>query len=299
MGIGEMQACLARLCVNEPFRKLFYVDPTAALDGYGLTREESDALREVDRNMLDLFANSLVGKRGKRVEQAYPLLFAHHGAAMWRCYSRFYQLYPARPSQPRYQDVVDFGMFLEETLPQVENVPAYATDLARYERLCYLTTIAGISSGGLDEFAHAEAEPARLMTVDAQPLLRPNVQVADFAYDVSDIETTLQRGHVPEETRFATGRCSIAFRPDTKGIRMFRINKPTKTVLGLCDGRRSVGQIVAETEAALGTTDLSDSILDAINRLLLSRVLTLDRVGAGAGVGTIPIHGGAVQVESM
>src|SRR5205823_5930952 len=44
MSIGEMQACLARLYVNEPFRRWFCLDPAAALEGYRLTEEERASL---------------------------------------------------------------------------------------------------------------------------------------------------------------------------------------------------------------------------------------------------------------
>src|SRR5689334_7317748 len=109
-----MQACLARLYVDEPFRKLFYLEPAGTLQEYRLTREESAAIQSLDHRMLDVFESSLKNKRKKRIQRAYPMLFSlDTGSRIDSYYLRYYHLYRARPNQSGYQDVMEFGLFME------------------------------------------------------------------------------------------------------------------------------------------------------------------------------------------
>jgi hypothetical protein len=294
-----MQACLARLYVDEPFRKLFRVDSQAALEGYELAPEEVGALRALDSARLDQFASSLVSKRRKPVERAYPLLFALNAAVMRRYYRRFFHLYPARARQGHHQDAVDFGEFIEESLVGTEQVPAYARDLARYERLYYLAQV-GVAATGQDP-AGAPAESAgATVALDAQPSRGPDVRVAEFAHDVAAIEEGLQKEQPPAAASVA-GRCTIAFAPRTgsSDVRMLKINEPTQLVVDLCDGRRTVARIVTETEAALGATDLRASVVATVTRLVEAGVLVLDPVAAAPQASRLPSCGGPVQTESL
>lgn len=75
MSVAEMQAYLARLYTSDPFRKLFELDPEATWSDYTLADEEINALKQIDKKMLNMFASTLKGKRKKKVLAAYPLLF--------------------------------------------------------------------------------------------------------------------------------------------------------------------------------------------------------------------------------
>jgi hypothetical protein len=299
MSLAEMQACLARLYVNEPLRQLFRIDPSVALKGYDLTPEEAGALRQLDCGQLDRFAGSLVSKRRKSVERAYPLLFALDGAAMRRYYWRFFQLYPAKPRQGRHQDAVDFGEFMEESLAGAEQLPAYAGDLARYERLYYLAMTAATAPADVDGSPPTQTtvEPPKLA---ARPALARDVQVADFAYDVARIEEALQKEHIPDAAAVADN-CTIVFMPRTSRseARMLKINEPTKLVVARCDGHRTVAQIVAETETALGANDLGERIVESLDRLVVAGVLVLDGNLPQQPTGASRFGGGAFQTESM
>lgn len=299
MSIAEMQASLARLYVSEPFRKWFYADPDAALAAYKLTAQESDALRRFDRDALDLFARSLITKRRKGIERAFPALFTLDGAAMQGYYFRFYHLYPARLDHDRHQDVADFGKFIEETLARAEHVAPCVSDLARYERLYYLAAIATDDAG--EPMAETDATPPPVTTMEMRPARRRGVQVADFTCDVGGIEEALRDGWPPGDVPPAEGGCTIVFRPGAgaSGVQMLRINTPTKIVLGLCDGSRTVADIVAETEAALGATGLGDAIIATIDRLRTSLVLGLDVEAAVHDLASRRPYGGAVQSESL
>ena len=297
MSTGEMQACLARLYVDEPFRKLLYLDPETALDGYRLTPEEDAAIRGIDRDSLDQFASSLIAKRRKQFERAYPLLFRVGGSEIRRYYARFYQLYTAKPYHSSHQEVIDFGNFVEESLANAEHLPAYANDVARYERLYYWTKVSSVWDA--EPPAQAPAQPQRV-DMDDRPFLNPDVTVAEYAHDVAAIEEAVQRGDAPDDIR-AVGSCCILFRPGNgeSGVQMLRISAPVKTLLDCCDGRRTVAQIVAEAEAVLGADDLRSQVIESIDRLLASHVLAVGARGAQRAPLQHRGYASATQIESM
>jgi hypothetical protein len=271
MSNGEMQACLARLYVDEPFRRLLDAEPEAVLGGYFLTADEREAILGIHRDRLRDFARSLITKRRKLVERVYPLLFKLNGPVMARCYARFYHLYPAKPGQVYSQDVLDFGMFMEETLPNIDEVPAYSSDVAKYERLCFAALRAG---------PVAEAGPAALPGMDARLRLHSHVGVAEFAYDVTELEDAL--AGVPPPVLEPSACCILFHRGGSDGgLRMQRINPPTKVIVDLCDGSRTTDQLIAETEARLGVGGLAPGIVQAIDRLLTAGVLSLAPVPPG------------------
>jgi hypothetical protein len=298
MSTGEMQACLARLYVDEPFRRLLYLDPQAALVSYRLTPKEDAAIRDIDRDSLDRFAASLIAKRRKPVERAYPLLFRIDGKEIRRYYARFYQLYAAKPYQAGHQEIINFGTFVEESAANAEHLPAYASDLARYERLYYSTRVATLSDA--DPPGQSQAEPQPVVQMNARPSLSPHVTIAIFAHDVGAIEEALQNGEAPAEIH-AGSHCCIIFRPGNSdsSVQMLRINAPTKIILDCCDGRRTLAQIVTDTEVALGACDLCNRIIESIHRLLASHVLVIDDGGGAHAQVRHPGYASSTQFESM
>ena len=295
MSTAEMQACLARLYVSEPFRRWFNADVDAAMASYRLGEDERKALRDLDRAALELFAGSLVTKRRKGVERAFPALFALDDGAMRRHYSRFHQLYSAKPHHDRHQDVIDFGIFVEETLVNAADVPRYASDLARYERLYYLASIVSAP-------VPAAVGDVALDRPVMRPALRAGVQIADFTYDVGDIEEALRLGEAPAAMEPTEGGLAIVFLPgiaDGTGVQMLKINGPARTVIGLCDGTRSVSEIVTSTETALGAADLHDAIVATLDRFIAAGVLTATFEGAAHDPVRLRPYSAAVQNESM
>ena len=300
MSIGEMQACLARLYVDESFRRLFRLDPAATIEGYRLGDAESMALRNLDPRVLDHFARSLIGKRRRRMERAYPLLFAIDGREMRHYYARFYHVHPAQPYEDEHQTIIDFGLFMEESLPQVAHLPAYTAEVAKYERLYYAAALAARRDAAATAQEHEESVTP--VGMSARPSLRGSVQVADFTYDIATIEEALQQGRAPAPGDVATEGSSILFLPGASdgAVRMLRINAPTKAVLDLCDGSRTMAQIVADSQAALHAADLRAGIVAAVSRLLASGVLTLDAVDRERDdPAPRRSYGGDSQIESL
>jgi hypothetical protein len=285
MSLGELQACLARLYIDEPFRRLFYIDPLKTLEEYRLTEEEYIAVSSIDRDKLNFFAVSLKNKRKTRIQQAYPFLFALDEREIDHYYARFYQLYTAKPHQSGYQDVIDFGKFIEESLTDSLSLPRYASDLVRYERL-YYCAMRLRRQGGDDETLDSNAGGKPIMvSASARPSLRSGVVLAQFDYQVAEIEDALQRGEQPDDLELKS-ECFIVFKPPTNisDVKLVRLNLASKTVVAFCDASRTVSEIVSGVEATLGVGGLNDSVVDAITRLLKSRILVLDAGTAATSI---------------
>jgi hypothetical protein len=295
MSVNEMQACLARLYLDEPFRRLFYLDPTV-LEGYWLTDEELAAIRGIRREELEYYASSLKNKRRARIERAYPMLFTLAPADIGKYYSRYYQLHIAKTTLSPQQDTLAFGAFVEDSVCGVDHMPPFTADIARYERLYYQARFTPAPQA-----RPGEPAPARQRPNDVTPYRLGGVEIAAFDYDVADLEDRMHRGTDLLNARDITPSPSaIVFRPATRtaAIKVLRINPATQALIDHCDGVRTVSDIVAALEASSGQVDLGPAITAGLDRLMALEVLTPDpRLAVSADPGA-HVHGYAMS-ESM
>lgn len=297
MSAGEMQSFLARLYVDAPFRRLFHMDPASLLADYRLDAAEAQTLRGLDARMLDYFSASLLHKRRKRVEHAYPLLFRLDRPAMEHLFDRFHQLFHASPRQTVVQDALAFGEFLEQSVVDTPPWPDFCADLARYERLYF-------------ETSHAQPEPdlddracgPPLSSMQEQlPRLRRGVCVAHFDHDVAALESAIVEAqtagsqHAQDEaantantveslakpdpaalTRADGGPCHLLLLPGEfpSGPSMLRINAFTLALLECCDGQRPVAAVIRDTCRSLEGAVTAATVAAALDRLAVSGVLT-------------------------
>jgi hypothetical protein len=285
MSLAEMEACISRLYVDESFRKLLYLDTEATLQEYNLTEEESGAIKNIDRDRLDFFARSLKNKRKEAFDDAYPALFALDDVTIERLYQRYYELRKANPYESGLQDVLNFGMFMEESVADVGSLPVFTSDLVRYERLCHWVTSTPAAPQSSNDRDNAIREQTVVATDNMQPSVYPLVRMEVFDYNVPEIREELQRGKAAAEIEVENGETYILFRPadDVAASLVTRINIATKTLLDLCDGSRSVSQIIATVEDLFNAGNLREAMLDAINRLVELRVLIFNTVDRGGG----------------
>ena len=66
MSASVLEAFLARLYVDAQARERFLNNPTAETLKAGLSQDEIEAVKQIDRVGLELFANSLERKRQRR-----------------------------------------------------------------------------------------------------------------------------------------------------------------------------------------------------------------------------------------
>lgn len=241
MSIAEMQACLARLYVDEAFLKLFKLKPGSVLEHYSLTEREREALLGIDKEGLTQFATSLKAKKKGRFSGLFPLSFRIMPKAMDRYTHRYYQVRGISQGDKQLELVLDFGRFVEETLAGDEEVPFYAPELVRYERL-----LAECKLSPRRPPAQDSDREARASGLAWRPAVAPYVRLGRFASDIEEVCRLLRRDEDASPVR--RGEFHVAFCPAVAWgrARTFQLTGPTRHLISLCDGRRAVSELIEE-----------------------------------------------------
>lgn len=263
MSTAELQACLARLYVDEPFLRLFELGDESVFEKYTLTPEERSVLADLDKESVKLFAKSLKGKRRKMFVGAYPGLFAMAPEAVRRYYERFYDIFPMTPDTTNFEAGQAFGKFMEQTCATDATLPSYARDLVKYERLRFWTRSREVTR------APAEA-PARFPEVglDSRPWVPDHVEVHSFAFDPREVRAKVLEEEDPEIAGLEP--VTLVFRRGSTAGReskVFSISPDMLDLVELCNGRRPVSEMVERYEKRFGER-LESPILSAVNKLM-------------------------------
>src|ERR1044072_5474787 len=218
-----MHSVLARLYVNETFLESFCAGPDQALTGYDLTPREAAALAGIDRDAVKKYASSLRAKTQGRFEHAYRLLITLDAAAFHKYYLRFYELRPIRPYETFNGPISEFGRFLERSFAGNPEVPPYAADLARYQRLFYEARFAPRSP------AAPRVEPPAAGELDDRSRLcvAPGVRLERFPYDMAALEAALRQGEIPRDVERALCRVVFQSLPEAGRARKFQVSAST------------------------------------------------------------------------
>lgn len=256
-----MQHYLVRLYTDDCFRMLSQIAPDKTLHMYALSPDERRAVTEIDRDMLEMFVASLKGKRLERILENYPLSSRLVPAAMDRYTDRFYQLFPARPHASTQEYLVSFGTFLEETLRGDEDVPTYAAELTRYERLF---CAAGFPPAQTDEDIEGAGAPTGDISMDACPVVKSGVYFGEFEYNITNIVSSLRQDELPSRIEKASGWIVFQHLTGSSSPRVFEVNQALGSLLCLCDGVRTVRGIAAELEHQLAIEGLMKDVTQAL-----------------------------------
>jgi hypothetical protein len=131
MALADVQAMLARLFTDAPFRASFFDDPVAVGRANGLDPAEAHTLAALSRDEVDGFAGTLRRKRADDVRKVLPLTARALGGAFRD------HILPATAGAPRPGRHRDDARALVERLRRVarphELEPPWVADLARYE----------------------------------------------------------------------------------------------------------------------------------------------------------------------
>jgi hypothetical protein len=284
MSTAELQACLARLYVDEAFRELLVRWPDVALQGYVLSAAEDRAVRDLDVGALQFFAHSLRNKRVKRFRRVYPALYAMGHPHVDRLSARYHYACRDDGRLSLHEDVLNFGRFVEQSAAADDILPPWVSDLVRYERHYYAASV---------EVAPATLPSAGLpLDRQARPVLSSGVQVASFGHDVVALEEAAGGGGTRLDEVSARDGYTIVFRHRTPNAThgMVKVNGPTAAVIEACDGTRTVPAVVEEVQHHLdGPDDLSGPIVETIEQLIGRGVVVCAEPAArGAGAPSGP-----------
>ncbi len=260
MSLTEMQSYLALLYTDESFRKLFTLAPESSFESFVLTEAEKQALRDLDRRLLEYFATSLVMKQQEYLRAAYPATFALPQSLVQRLVRRFFQFFPSRPQQDMVERVLACGGFLEQALAQDEQAPPYASEIVKYERLHYQWTYQPQTEDALTAINNRLPEQMPL-SLEAVPVLLASVTSETFVYPVVSLIDMLRAHQVPESVE--PGQYTLVFQREARSltIHVFEVSQETALLLDLCQGRQSVRALIDVIEQRLGETNLTADIL--------------------------------------
>jgi hypothetical protein len=266
----EVQSFLARLYVDESFRRLFDLEPAPLLEQYRLTGTERDELLGLDRQAVDRFARGLRRKRMGRLMRAFSLLSGHLDRALVRHYAdRFYDLHPDDATQSPREQICRLGRFLEESLADDPDAPPYAADLAAYERHLFSAAFRPPPTGPAPQAGPSIGPGERLGP-------REGVAWESFRWDVARIAAALKRGEAPDPGE--PGGYPLLFRP--RPPRVLRATPDTLLLVELSDGGRLAGDIAAGYCLRVGEEGLEQEVFEALSDLCRQEVLEIRTAGA-------------------
>ena len=131
MALADVQAVLARLFTDAPFRAAFFDDPVAVGRSCGLEAAEARTLAGLSRVEVDVFAGTLTRKRIADVRKMLPLTARALGDA-FAGHTRPALAGAARPGRHR-DDACAMAEHLCRLARYHQLAPPWAADLARYE----------------------------------------------------------------------------------------------------------------------------------------------------------------------
>lgn len=241
MSEDELQACLARIYVDEPFRLLSRLDPRVTIDRYDLSPHERSAILGLDSNAVDFFAASLRNRRRLPAEVAFPAIFKIDRSRAIHLWDRFYDLAGSIPHQSPDDGLLRFGTFLEESVAN-QQWPPYTSDLVAFEKALFKAVPAINQPSG-------DNDPVDRANVDTTYALADNVRLQTFRYDVFKLKADLANGVTPIDPEINPVHIVVIRHSDTRPSVFFKLNEPAMLALKNCNGHYTANDIALRIAA--------------------------------------------------
>jgi len=245
MSLSELQGVLAKILTDEALRQSF-VKHTGCdqvpeeFRQYGLTLSDWDQLRAIRADRLKLYAHLLYHKRIEKVSDILIYTFFLLGADLERVTHTYCQECPPS-SLAKLIEAHSFYLFLAERASAIE--PPYVKDVALYE-----ITLASFTqkkySRKKQPLQAQDMSSAFEKADDFCCIKSEGLELKRFDYDLELILPFLQRRErppeqVPEKSFFLFQGIEGQIAP-----RPFKVTEDTINLLDLCDGSKSIAEIV-------------------------------------------------------
>lgn len=254
---AEFQAALARILVEPDTRQRFMSDPEGVGQELGLGAEQVEAMKSAGLKELDVFAQSLLGKRvgllAKVCQATYRLLERQGG--LHEATHRFAREHPPRQLPEFPNRTVRDGFWLIDLARRMDadgtvELP-HVEDVGRFERIMLTLSSYQEPVDTCNAFAEARQEwpePTAEEILVSYPRLGAHTEIASFAGPVVDVVGALARGEpLPPEPLPGDEPQLILFAkaPGWRNIHTMRIGPRSRDLLELCDGTRTARQLSA------------------------------------------------------
>ncbi len=130
MALAQTQALLARLFTDDDLRREFFDAPIAVATRFGLSMHDTQRLAGIDSREIEVFAQSLIGKRALYARRALPLTARALGD---RFDALFRQAIGGAARDANRSDAAALTAFLDRRVAKCELEPPWIADLARFE----------------------------------------------------------------------------------------------------------------------------------------------------------------------
>jgi len=264
-----MQSLLARLYVDEYFRKLLLHQPNMAFEGYVLTKQEQEAVVSIDADRLKYYADGIAKKREIRLSRHFPLLTAIGRLAgreeSNRLFRRFHGLHPSVAEVDSQIEVQLFSAFATRHVAGIKEYPAFASDIVRYEFARYKTARLNTSQrshshGGMRaSYTREEIRPGSTFGITS------NTRVQAFDWNVVRVAAQLNKGTLPREVK--EDSTTVVLRKKNNRLMELVVTGPTSEILHALDGQTAVETVVDRVEEAFGVPGLYDDVVGVMKQL--------------------------------
>jgi hypothetical protein len=265
MTLLDMQRALSRILTDKAFQQAFLDGDEAAQRAYDLTPRELGSLRGLRRDRVALHAALLAHGRVELALQPLRLTSALLHEQLHPLVDRFCAEYPPvpMPAGQMATEVARLGDFIVRLLDEEVLTPPWARDIVIYEKT-QMTLAAGLEeweSGcriAAANRALGQADDADLVSL--VPVSGPHARVVAFPHDLTTLIPRLESGEIPVEVPALERPLRLLFvkQPNVLFVHTIKVNDATTTLLGACDGRRTVGEMLEWLAAVLGCESPGD-----------------------------------------
>lgn len=258
MSMIAVQTVIAGLCVDAKFREAFLGDPDKSLESFDLLAQERHAIKTLDMNAVQEYADSLLAKRIEAIRKWFPLSFLVLEN----------ELLPERLNELLYQygleNVPDsdelggdwvrveserFYNYLRHRVSLDQVTTAYFADVLTFEML-KLTLLNDVDASrnalAFDEARRAEAQTLTdALEKCLRPLLGRHARFYPFRYDMAALVRQIENRHAPIQAEIEPTWVLFFKKPQAPEVTTSTINRPLKDFLELCDGTRTVDWVTS------------------------------------------------------
>lgn len=253
----QMDFILINLYTNDAFRKLFNYDPQSIIEIIGaVSEEEEKALKLININQLNIFANSLKAKVKNMIEDYFQILFDFDYERISRLFLRFYFMHRLFPEEPNIYYLERFGRYMTQQF-EIEE------DNIFYNTAKFLTQKIQATFNQLPEY---EITPE--YTDDSVPTLAPFIKIAAYEFDMQKLLTS------PRETPLFKKTYYLMYTNDGFKVTVLEISKAIYFLLNLSNGRSKLSEIYQKISDMLELDMSNQMVSQSLSPFLTDLVRT-------------------------
>jgi len=267
------QAALARLLVEPDLRARLGVDEVEIQRRFSLSDSEFRALRALDRSRLQLMVEAVAGKRLQLLRQALPhttkiLESAEAGRLFLRDFFSNIPPLIEHGSEMAHNRLLADSRRLADCVrnARIDGVPEYLCELASYEAVKV-----GLSFSLRARASADAALPANTPVTDSwRPRLGDHVLLRTFRYDFLFLASDGKCNLNAIKPKRQTTHVAFYRQAGSLAISTYRLGRVAIQTLQLCDGTRSLSELLAEVIAGEVGSERASRSCDVV-RLALDR----------------------------